>query len=771
MPSSPLRSWGTIAVFLFAWLVLSWPWLSGAVTIPYDAKALFQAELQFLANALHGGQSPFWAPHVFGGIPQIADPQSLIFSPMALLALLAKYPSFRALDALVLALLALGGLAVLMLFRDRGWHPAGAAVAALAYAFGASAAWRLQHIGQIESFALFAVVVWLLARALERASWAYGVAAGLAAGLMMVKPDQVAFLATLLIAGFVVDHWLKQPSLDHGVRRTFRPLLTFAAASLVIVALPLLLTYLFAASSDRAEIDFAEAVHGSLHPASLLTMLVADLFGAGNSGVEYWGPYSMAWDPSELFLSQNMGQVYVGALPILVVLALGLVRGLAWTREIRYFTIAALFATLYALGRYTPVFEILFEFLPGVSAFRRPADATFLIGGTTSIVAGYLVHRWVEGASLRPHQTTAAVLVLAALFATAVAVASASGRLGVGLMPLVEAAAWIAAAGIVLALLLRWRRSSALASVLLVSSFMVADLARNNGPNESTALPPAQFDVLDPETKNETILLLKSLLREPLPSARRDRIELVGVGFEWPNAGLVHGFEHTLGYNPLRLADFADATGARDHIAGPDQRTFTPLFPSYRSRLADLLGLRYILSSVPIHQVDGALRPGDLTLLARTRHGFLYENPRALPRVLFASEWLEADFDKLIEEGNWPAFDPHRVVLLEWPPDTPSSGAACGEPAVRIVSYQNTSVEIEVEAACSGFVVLNDVWHPWWSATLDGEPVDILRANVLFRAVAVTPGRHKLRFEFHAIAGAIAELGERIGETLLGTEN
>ena len=45
------------------------------------AKALFQAELQFLANAIHQGQSPFWSPNVFGGIPQIADPQSLIFSP------------------------------------------------------------------------------------------------------------------------------------------------------------------------------------------------------------------------------------------------------------------------------------------------------------------------------------------------------------------------------------------------------------------------------------------------------------------------------------------------------------------------------------------------------------------------------------------------------------------------------------------------------------------------------------------------------------------
>src|SRR5262249_2114109 len=152
-------------------------------------------------TAIHEGQSPFWAPNVFGGIPQIADPQSLIFSPMVLLALLAPHPSFHALDVAVLVLLALGGLSILMLFRDRGWHPAGGIVAALAFTFGASASWRIQHIGQIESLAFFAITLWLLARALDRSSGFYGIAAGVAAGLMLVQPDQVAYLAALFFIG------------------------------------------------------------------------------------------------------------------------------------------------------------------------------------------------------------------------------------------------------------------------------------------------------------------------------------------------------------------------------------------------------------------------------------------------------------------------------------------------------------------------------------------------------------------------------------------
>src|ERR1700682_4938372 len=93
-----------LAVFLLAALVIGWPWLSGRVTIPWDAKAHFQPQIQFLAQSLARGDSPAWAPYVFSGHPQIADPQAMIFSPPFLvLALLDGAPSLWAVDATVLA--------------------------------------------------------------------------------------------------------------------------------------------------------------------------------------------------------------------------------------------------------------------------------------------------------------------------------------------------------------------------------------------------------------------------------------------------------------------------------------------------------------------------------------------------------------------------------------------------------------------------------------------------------------------------------------------
>ena len=58
---------------------------------------------------------------MFAGSPQIADPQSLIFSPFFLIAAaLVPEPSFVLEDAIVFAMLAMGGLALMAYFRDRG---------------------------------------------------------------------------------------------------------------------------------------------------------------------------------------------------------------------------------------------------------------------------------------------------------------------------------------------------------------------------------------------------------------------------------------------------------------------------------------------------------------------------------------------------------------------------------------------------------------------------------------------------------------------------
>ncbi|MGE3065525.1 MAG: hypothetical protein AB7K67_08055 [Hyphomicrobiaceae bacterium] len=747
---------------VLGWAAMAAPWLSGHVTIPWDAKAEFQPQIQFLADSLARGESPFWTPFVFSGHPQVADPQSMIFSlPFLVLSLLTRAPSLWAVDTTVFCAQLFGAAGVLLLFRDRGWHPAGAILAALAFAFGASMAWRVQHIGQVLSLAALPWALLCLERALDRRSVLYGLLAGLVSAHIVLGRDQVALLGIYCLAGYVVWRWATAPRTVEAIGNSMAPLAVGGIAGAAVIAIPLTLTALLAAQSNRPVIDYVGAGRGSLHPALLLTTLMPEVFGASGRMEDYWGPPSFAWSDTGLFIAQNMGQLYIGAIPILLIL-LGAVRGDLWRPEIRFFTVAAVMMLVYALGWYTPVFWVLYHLLPGVSLYRRPADATFLIGGLGAILAGYVAHRLLTEpwAAFTRQQLATVAGIIAAAFVVAFGLGIAIDRLPRLPGPLAVAAASLAAGALVLA----WARPRILLEPRLaaigLAAFTAADLGYNNGPSSSSALPPSVYEVLQPGSNNETIALLKSLTAASATDARRDRIELAGLGFHWPNASQTHRLENTLGYNPVRLALYSRATGAEDHVGLPDQRKFSPLFPSYRSILADLLGLHYIVTGVPIEKIDPKVKPNDFKLIAHTHDGYIYENPWPFDRVLFATEAIGADFDRILADGVWPDVNLNRTVLLQPPP---TSEAQRRPGTARLISYRNTDVVVEADSPDGGFVVLNDVWQPWWTAELNGRRVPLLRANVLFRAVAVPPGKVRVRFKFRPLLGAWEQITGKLG--------
>ena len=153
--------------------------------------------------------------------------------------------------------------------------------------------------------------------------------------------------------------------------------------------------------------------------------------------------------------------------------------------------------------------------------------------------------------------------MVASLFGGATVLALHKGAPTAAFMAIAGSLAWLGAALILVAAdPARLRRSHAwaTAAAAAVPAFLVADLAWNNGPNESTALPPAVYEVLRPESRDPLLGALKARLGD----GSLDRIELAGLGFHWPNASLVHRLHNALGYNPVRLALYAAATGAED---------------------------------------------------------------------------------------------------------------------------------------------------------------------------------------------------------------
>ncbi len=123
---------------------------------------------------------------------------------------------------------------------------------------------------------------------------------------------------------------------------------------------------------------------------------------------------------------------------------------------------------------------------------------------------------------------------------------------------------------------------------------------------------------------------------------------------------------------------------------------------------------------------------------------------------------VDPDVDGIITRLG--QLSPGAVVLDRAPVfperDGGEPGAAVAGESVRIAGYTPERVEVLVAAAAPGVLVLRDSAYPGWRARLDGEPTPLLRADGLFRAVAVPAGLHSVVFEFRPrplrVGGAVS---------------
>jgi hypothetical protein len=746
------RTFAAAAAMVTAiWLAAAATWITGDTVVPWDSKNQFYAFFRFLADSLHAGASPFWNPYHYGGHPSIADPQSLIFAPLFFLwALFDPAPSIRAFDLLVYLHLLIGGLAMAAIGVRARWHLAATVLAAALFMLAGAAAGRLQHTGIILSYGLFPLAWLTLQLALQRRSLLIGLCFAAVAVTLALGRNQVALLFCYVLVAAAIAEIVSAERPLHYLRARLPVLAVMGVAGAALLAVPLLLTLQFAELSNRPAELLDEALKGSLYPANLATLAVANIFGTHGS---YFGPNG-ATLASVAHTDDSFNYLFVGWLPLILLAWLGLAGRGIWRRDRRLIAAILVAAIVFMFGRYTPLFELAFQYVPGIDMFRRPVDASFVFAAALALLCGHLLNDYVrEGLPKRRGLVlTFAVLVVVAVFAGAIEFANRSGHTLDALTSLVAVAVIPLAAIAALRFAPTPRARTIVAAALTVVA--VAELMWWNTAFRLNAEPRANYAVLERPAGEDAvaIAILDREFARDRARGERPRLEVSGLGGAWQNLAMVRGWAAINGYNPLRIGDYDRLVSPGEGNWRTDMRKFPLSFKSYSCALARALGLKYLVLGRPIEQASHREAAVVAETLLDGPKIWIYRLNNPMPRLKFTSRVQIADVQAASDARQAQYDYTQASVLLE---NSATRLRTIGQRLardnagrVRIVDWRPGRIEIDAESDSGGVLALHATAYPGWVAEIGGHSVPVLRADHLFRAVEVPAGHQRVVFSF-----------------------
>ncbi len=262
------------------------------------------------------------------------------------------------------------------------------------------------------------------------------------------------------------------------------------------------------------------------------------------------------------------------------------------------------------------------------------------------------------------------------------------------------------------------------------------------------AADPALLDTVPP-----SVAWLKERY-DPLNPWRLAVYEEPGADTLNANIAWLHGLEDISGYDSLIPAQYAEYMGVIMPQTDLPYNRIAPLYATHPdaldSPLLDLLGVRYVVSEMPI------LNPR-YTLVYQDEAVRIYENPAALPRAFtlpYTSTLAAADFVQAARR-----YDVRHHVLVEALPAT-GSPAPAGTPAepqeaaITVHTAQEIWVDVDVAEEC--WLVVTGSYFPGWRAWMrplgaaddEEQEVPVYRVDGNFRGIILPAGRWTVRLKF-----------------------
>jgi len=716
---------------------------------------------KLVTEAYARGEWPLWNPYIQMGQPLLANPNCMAVYPGQLLFQFLPFETAFELHFVIHCMLA--GMGAFCLARILGLSLQAALLSAIIYNFSGL---TLSAVNLFNILPVVAFLPWLTTALLwlaSRPSVARSCFTALLLGSFFLLLEPLSTLATALFVFVLVGAFVWRSGL---VSSSWLRLLGMAVmvllASISIAAIQIVPTLeLVQLSGRKGGLGLSEATFWSFHPVQLLQALSPRILG------EYFRLAAPVPWPAQFFDQREpyLLSCYVGGVTLFLA-AWGAWQS-KWHWRTRALLVAMAISMLLALGLNTPLYSVVFEWIPIFRYGRFPVKFLFATNLCLALLAG------TGWASLQSSEDTSNSRRLRrgviALLALSAALAALYGNAAWKLLGAVRTAVgefqWSGPSepvrvgadlifaglchlhlhlGISLALLLLRSWSAVRVNVLGVALMLVALLDLWSG--NLWINPPGNSSLYDTapiarylQEREKADGPFRIYRYEPSRLSEHPPIRYETDSVIWISL-----------YRKLTVFPFL---AAKDHIAyslfPSVDRLETPFVQQLNRELAtalnerlDLLSglnVRYIVS--PVELANEKLRLEALFQVNSDQPMRLYALEGFLPRVFVVSTPQERT------EAS-----PHSAAQFSRAGGQSRLKLQVGEPlkgaSAKVSGYSSGRVDVEVESLQAGLLVLIDNNYPGWVARVDAETRPMLDIYPACRTVAVPAGKHRVGFSY-----------------------
>lgn len=674
---------------------------------------------------------PLWNPYSFSGTPLLANFQSAVFYPFNILLLLPDFQLWWSIMILLQPLLA--GIFMYLYLKEQKLNIYSSFLGAFTFAFcGVMVAWL--EWGNIGHTLLWLPIILLSIDKIFSGYFKLGISKTKKLWyLIFIFTLSSSFFAGYLQAFFylylVIIFYFLARWIQHG--RRIKTLLLFLLLNfcfLILTSIQWIPTLQFIAQSARDIDQIAAQKEGwYLPPQHLIQFIAPDFFG-NPATLNYWG----VWNYGE-FLG------YVSILPLVLALFALFYR---YDRKTLFFGSIFFLSLIFALPTWFA--KIPFELKIPLLSTSQPTRLLFLTDFSLAVLAALgldffmKLHRKIKIIYPMLFILLGFILLWSFIFITPYL------SLHISIQDLTTAKHnlylptiiyFLTAAIFLLILFIRNKKFQKYFLIIFIC-VTIFDLFRFAYKFTPFTDPKYLF----PDTLS--IYLIRKI-------SGYSRIMTTDSRILPPNFSAMYFLQSIDGYDPLYLRRYGELIAAMERNK-PDinlpfgfNRIITP--HNYKSKIASLLGVKYILS------LDDLSSP-NLQKVFHEGQTKIYENLKAFDRVFFTTnilsvtgkqEAINAMFDEKIDLK-------HVAIVEGW--DKTKTKYNSDNAKAEINLYKSDEVIINTSNSDEGLLLLTDTFYPAWHAKICSKyytncyETKIYRTDYNFRGVIVPPGKHSVIF-------------------------